>query len=178
VMADGSRLPLAENIEFVAAAVGIASKHGGAVEAELGGIEGDEDVARAVAAGRLTDPLEAAQLVNETRASCLAVSIGNVHGYYREPAALHLEVLDAVQEQVSVPLSLHGASGLSPSDVRRAIAGGVRKINVNTELREAYFESTLRSSAAMREGARLADLHDAQTAAIEVVARAKLELYG
>jgi ketose-bisphosphate aldolase len=178
VMADGSRLPLETNIELVAAAVRIAARHGGSVEAELGGIEGDEDVARATVAGRLTDPVEAARLVRETGASCLAVSIGNVHGRYREPPTLRWDVLDAVRAQVPVPLSLHGASGLAANDIRRSIAGGVRKINVNTELRDAYLDATAQSLPEARSGARLADLHEAQADAVEAVTRAKLDLYG
>lgn len=178
VMADGSHLPLDENIAFVAAAAEIAVQHGGGVEAELGGIEGDEDVAKAVSAGRLTDPDEAEQLVRETGASCLAVSIGNVHGHYREPPALRWDVLDAVRRQIDVPISLHGTSGLPADDVRRAIAAGIRKLNVNTELREAYLAATAAALPGVRAGARLADLHDAQVAAVEAVAREKMELDG
>jgi len=177
VMADGSHLPLGENIAFVAAAADIAVQHGGGVEAELGGIEGDEDVARAVSGGRLTDPDEAQQLVRETGAGCLAVSIGNVHGHYREPPALRWDILDAVLRQVDVPVSLHGASGLPLDDVRRAISAGVRKVNLNTELREAYLVATADALPGVRAGARLADLHDAQVAAVEAVARQKLELH-
>jgi ketose-bisphosphate aldolase len=178
VMADGSHLALDQNIAFVAAAVGIAARHGGGVEAELGGIEGNEDVAQAVASGRLTDPHEAARLVGETGAACLAVSIGNVHGHYREPPALRWDVLDAVRGRIDVPISLHGASGLPADDVRRVVAAGVRKVNVNTELREAYLEATARSLPEARTGARLADLHDAQIGAVEAVAREKIALHG
>jgi tagatose 1,6-diphosphate aldolase GatY/KbaY len=178
VMADGSHLPLSENVAYVTAAVEIAAGYGGGVEAELGGIQGNEDVADAVAAGRLTDPDEAERLVRESGASCLAVSIGNVHGHYRDPPALHWDVLEAVLQRVDLPISLHGASGLSPRDVRRAVAAGVRKVNVNTELREAYLEATAAALSRVRPGARLAELHDAQVAAVEAVARAQMELHG
>lgn len=178
VMADGSHLVLAENIAFVTAAAEIAARHGGGVEAELGGIEGNEDVAEAVAAGRLTDPGEAARLVGESGAACLAVSIGNVHGHYREPPTLRFDVLEAVRGRTDVPLSLHGASGLPADDVRQAVASGVRKVNVNTELREAYLEATARSLPDARSGAKLADVHDAQIAAVAAVAREKIALHG
>lgn len=177
VMADGSHLPLSENVAYVAAAVEIAASYGGGVEAELGGIQGSEDIAEAVAAGRLTDPEEAEALVRETGASCLAVSIGNVHGHYREPPRLHWDVLDAVRRRVDIPISLHGASGLAPDDVRRAVAAGVRKVNVNTELREAYLAATADALPGVRTGARLAELHDAQVAAVEAVARLQMELH-
>jgi ketose-bisphosphate aldolase len=178
VMADGSHLALAENIAFVAAAVAIAMRHGGGVEAELGGIEGNEDVAEAVEAGRLTDPDEATRLVTESGAACLAVSIGNVHGLYREPPALRWDVLAAVRSRIEIPISLHGASGLSPDDVRRAVAAGAGKINVNAELREAYLEATARVLPEARTGSRLAELHDAQVAAVEAVTREKIALHG
>lgn len=178
VMADGSHLALDENIAFVAAAAEIAAQNGGGVEAELGRIEGNEEVAEVVASGRLTDPDEAARLVGETGVSCLAVSIGNVHGHYREAPALRWDVLDAVRRRIDVPISLHGASGLPAEDVRRAVVAGVRKLNVNTELREAYLEATARSLPGVRTGARLAELHDAQICAVEAVARERIALHG
>jgi tagatose 1,6-diphosphate aldolase GatY/KbaY len=83
VLADGSHLPFEENVALVAAAAAY-----GEVEAELAGIAGDEDVATAREAGARTDPELAARLVERTGAACLAVSIGNVHGVYREPPRL------------------------------------------------------------------------------------------
>jgi fructose/tagatose bisphosphate aldolase len=164
-------------VAFVTAAVEIAAGCGGGVEAELGGIQGSEDIAEAVAAGRLTDPGEAETLVRESGASCLAVSIGNVHGHYRKPPSLHWAVLDAVRHRVDIPISLHGASGLSHGDVRRAVAAGVRKVNVNTQLREAYLDATAEALPRVRPGARLADLHRTQVAAVEAVARAQMEMH-
>src|SRR5207244_4853159 len=105
-MADGSHLELDANVELVRAAASA-----GEVEAELGGIAGDEDVARAVAAGALTDPDQAAAFAERSGAACLAVSIGNVHGTYSEPPALDWERLAAIRPRVELPLSLHGASG-------------------------------------------------------------------
>lgn len=175
-MADGSRLPLEENVALVRAAVEAAERHGAAVEAELGRIEGDEDVAAAAAARRLTDPDEAASFVARTGAACLAVSIGNVHGRYAHPPDLDWSRLDAVRRHVDVPLSLHGASGLGAEDVERAIANGIRKVNYNTELRERYLEVTEAFVADARNGARVLELHSAQTAAVAAVVAEKLAL--
>jgi ketose-bisphosphate aldolase len=172
VMADGSRLPYEENVAFVRAAA-----RGGSVEAELGGIEGDEDVAAAVAAGALTDPDEAADFVSATGAACLAVSIGNVHGTYREPPRLDWPRLAAIRERVPVPLSLHGASGLSDDDLRRAIERGVAKVNVNTELRERYLDATAERLEAVRAGARVLELNAAQADAVAGAAAAKLAAF-
>jgi tagatose 1,6-diphosphate aldolase GatY/KbaY len=173
VMADGSRHDLEANVALVGEASAL-----GAVEAELGGIEGDEDVAAAAAAGALTDPDEAARFAGRSGADCLAVSIGNVHGAYREPPALDWPRLEEIRRRVEIPLSLHGASGLPDDDVRRAIALGVAKVNVNTELRERYLETTAERLDAVRDGARVLELNRAQADAIAELARAKIVMLG
>ncbi len=177
VMADGSRLPLSENVEFVRAAVALGEDVGGQVEAEHGGIEGDEDVAAAVAAGALTEPAEVAEFVERSGAACLAVSIGNVHGKYREPPSLDWARLDAIREATAAPLSLHGASGLADADLKRAIATGIRKVNVNTELRDRYLAVTAERLDAVVDGARVLELNRAQAVAVAQVAGAKLDVY-
>ncbi|MGH3025931.1 MAG: class II fructose-bisphosphate aldolase [Gaiellaceae bacterium] len=177
VMADGSRLSLDENTALVREAVTIASQFGAAVEAELGRIEGDEDLAIAAETGKLTDPAEAARFVAETGASCLAVSIGNSHGRYISPPSLDWERLRALRDDVSVPLSLHGASGLSMMELRRAIDFGITKVNVNTELRDAYLRATEVTLPAAIATAAVTDLHRSQTAAVAEAVAGKLDLY-
>ncbi len=174
VMADGSALPYESNVEFVRRAVELAHAHGAAVEAELGAIVGDEDVAVAVTAGALTEPSQAVEFIAATRADCLAVSIGNVHGVYRDPPALDWDRLDSIHAGLQVPLSLHGASGIPDKMLRRAIAGGIAKINVNLELRTAYLEATDRELPNVLEESRLAALHAAQIGAVRDVVEAKL----
>jgi tagatose 1,6-diphosphate aldolase GatY/KbaY len=178
VMADGSALPDEENGALVRAAVAHARRAGGHVEAELGRVEGGEDVAAAAAAGALTDPGAAAGFVARTGAACLAVSIGNVHGRYAQPPRLDWERLAAIRERVDVPLSLHGTSGLPDADVRRAVELGAAKLNVNTELREAYLAATARQLGRVREGADVLALHEAQADAVAAAAAAKLALCG
>lgn len=176
VMADGSRLSLKDNVEFVRAAAAAGAPHGGEVEAELGGIEGDEDIAAAAAAaGALTDPEEAAAFVAQTGPACLAVSVGNIHGVYRWPPRLDWERLRVIRERVPGPLSLHGASGLPDGNVRRAIALGITKVNANTELRERYLDATAARIASVRDGARLLELNLVQAEAVADVVRAKLD---
>ena len=140
VMADGSKLSFEENVELVGAAVRLAGRFGAGVEAELGRIEGDEEIARAAAAGKLTDPGEALAFVSRTGPSCLAVSIGNAHGRYAEAPELDLERLARVDTAVEIPLSLHGASGLPDARVLASVRRGIRKVNVNAELRDRYFD--------------------------------------
>jgi tagatose 1,6-diphosphate aldolase GatY/KbaY len=178
VLADGSRLPLDDNAALVLSAVAVAKENGGEVECELGGIAGDEDVAAAVAAGALTDPDEAVTLAERTGAACLAVSVGNVHGAYRDPPQLDWARLEAISRQVAVPLSLHGASGLPDADVRRAIELGVAKVNVNTELRERYLETTADRLEAARSGARVLELNAAQIDAVAEAVQSRLAVFG
>jgi len=175
VMADGSKLPFEDNIALVREAVALGASHGGEVEAELDSIAGDEDIAVAVAAGALTDPAEARAFVDRTGAACLAVSIGNVHGTYREPPELDWSRLEAIRAEVTARLSLHGASGLPGANLRRAIALGVSKVNVNTELRERYLAATAEHLGSAREGANLFGLNSAQAEATAVVVAAKLD---
>ena len=177
VMADGSALAYEQNAQFVASAVELARAYGASVEAELGGIAGDEDVAEAVAAGALTDPAEALDFVGRTAADCLAVSIGNVHGSYREPPRLDWARLDAIRAQLGTPLSLHGASGIPDELIRRAIAAGIAKININTELRQAYLAAIEGMIGSVLAGSRLNALHTAQMSAVEGVIAAKLRAF-
>jgi ketose-bisphosphate aldolase len=178
VMADGSQLPLDENAAFVRAAVELAEPHGASVEAELGRVAGDEEIAAAVARGALTDPAQAESYVRDTGAACLAVSIGNVHGRYRQPPSLDWERLDRIRAAVPVPLTLHGASGIPGNDIRQAVLAGIVKINVNTELRDRFFEVLLARSPALQEGAQLLRLTEELSEALAQVVEYKLRLFG
>jgi tagatose 1,6-diphosphate aldolase GatY/KbaY len=176
VMADGSRLSFAENVEFVQAAVALARRAGAAVEAELGAIAGNEDEARATGVGGLTDPAEAAAFAQQSGCDCLAVSIGNVHGRYERPPRLDFDRLERLAG-IAVPLALHGASGIPPGQVRQAIELGIGKVNVNTELRDAYLAATVELAASVAGGANLLALHEAQRAAVRRVMDEKLALF-
>jgi tagatose 1,6-diphosphate aldolase GatY/KbaY len=174
VMADGSRLPLEENSAFVSAAVRIARSRGVGVEAELGHIEGGEDIAIATKAGALTEPEDAHGFVEGCQPDCLAVSIGNVHGDYAEPPQLDWVRLTAIRSRVKVPLSLHGASGLPRSDVLEAVRGGIAKVNVNAELRRHAFHELNEHLSDLNAGYRMLDLHGLLADAATAVARETL----
>jgi tagatose 1,6-diphosphate aldolase GatY/KbaY len=177
VMADGSRLSFEQNIAFVREATAIAQRYGGYIEAELGRIEGDEDIATAAQAGAFTDPEQAAIFVEQALPSCLAVSIGNVHGVYHHPPALDWERLERIRAHTAAPLSLHGASGLSNEDLWRAITHGIAKINVNTEMRSRYFQVAAEQLPQMARGSRLLELQLVLTEALAQVAGAKVDVY-
>jgi len=177
VMADGSKLPFEENVELVRRAQSSAERFGGAVEAELGHVAGGEDVAVATMAEGLTDPADAVRFTELTGVALLAVSIGNVHGKYVGEPQLEFELLGRLEQALEVPLSLHGASGLPDADVQRAVGLGVRKINANTELREAYLAATRSALPAAEEGLRVMDLHAAQTAAVRQLVAEKIGVF-
>jgi ketose-bisphosphate aldolase len=178
VMADGSRSPFDENVALVQEARRSAERFGAAVEAELGHVTGGEDVAVATEAGGLTDPEEARRFAAATGVACLAVSIGNVHGTYAGPPSLDWDRLDEIEAAVDVPLSLHGASGLADADLQRAVAAGVRKINANTELRDAYLSATRDRLDEALDGLRVISLHEAQTAAVQELVDRKIAAFG
>jgi ketose-bisphosphate aldolase len=139
VMVDGSKLPFEANVALTKEAVLLAHKSGAWIEAELGGLFGNEDRSGDGEAGEpMTDPEEAARFVEETGVDALAIAIGNVHGFVPYEVDLDLERLVEIRKLVTVPLVLHGASGLPEGQIEEAIALGVAKINVNAELRRAF----------------------------------------
>jgi len=175
VMADGSDLDDAANIAFTRQMTHIAHAQGAAIEAEIGKISGTEDgLTVAAMEARMTDPVQAADFVAHTGVDMLAVCIGNVHGPYPSEPKLDFSRLERIREAVTVPLVLHGASGLPYDAIRRCIQLGVCKFNVNTEIRQAYVQA-LREAPA---GADLLDLMQAAIAAMTAVIRRKMQLFG
>ena len=177
-MADGSHLPYEENLAFTSALAELAHARGAAVEAELGRLAGSEDgLTVPEYAAKLTDPDQAADFVARTGVDTLAVCIGNVHGHYRGTPQLDFARLERLRWTVPIPLVLHGASGLPAPLVRRAIELGVCKLNVNTEVRDAYLFA-LSDGLAAGERPDLLELLQAVTAAMQAVVAAKLRLFG
>jgi tagatose 1,6-diphosphate aldolase GatY/KbaY len=178
IMADGSHLEYAANIAFTHTMAELAHARGVAVEAELGRLSGAEDgLTVEEYAAKLTDPLQAADFVERTDPDMLAVCIGNVHGHYPGEPRLDFERLAAIRRAVPVPLVLHGASGLPPAQISQAIALGVRKLNVNTEVREAYLEA-LKLALDAPKPPDLIDLMRGVVAAMQAVVAEKLRLFG
>jgi len=149
VMADGSSLEFDRNVIFTRQCVKNVHSVGGFVEGELGRLSGTEDgLTIPEYEARYTNPEQAYEFCIETGLDALAICIGNVHGKYLREPELDFGRLSSIRDAVSVPLVLHGGSGLPESMVRRSIELGVRKLNVNTELRNAYLGS-LRDSLSL-----------------------------
>lgn len=139
VMIDASKLPLEENIALVQRVVEVAHAVGVSVEAELGRIGGTEDnVSVSDREAFFTDPEEAETFVRATGVDTLAVAIGTAHGPYKGEPRLDFDRLDKIRARVGIPIVLHGSSGVPDEAIRRAVLGGVRKINIDTDLRQGF----------------------------------------
>ncbi|HEY1074352.1 MAG TPA: class II fructose-bisphosphate aldolase [Patescibacteria group bacterium] len=139
IMFDGSHLPYEENVRWTKEMVDRAHRKGISVEAELGRVGGVEDDISAEEG--LTDPGMAVEFIRATHCDALAVGIGNNHGKPKPGEKLHLDQLEHIAAAVSLPLVLHGASGTPEDDIRQAIALGITKINIDTDLRIAFSEA-------------------------------------
>lgn len=175
VMVDGSQLSMEENVAFTRAAVQHAHRRGAWVEAELVGIAGSEDVSTDARPQKMTDPKDASAFVAATGVDALAVAVGNVHGFTSVPPEINLDRLEEIQAAVSVPLVLHGASGLASEVLLACVERGVAKVNVNAELRRAYLDALEPRVAAAREASDLANLLDAARTAVADRAREIVE---
>lgn len=137
IMIDGSHNVFEENIAVTKAVADACRPSGVPVEAELGKVGGKEDDLEG-GAGGYTVPSEAAEFVERTGVSSLAVAIGTAHGVYVGEPRLDLDRLSEIRRVVSIPLVLHGASGLTDEAVQESIKRGICKVNFATELRIAY----------------------------------------
>lgn len=149
VMFSDDDLSPSQRVETIRAIAVEAHARGAAVEAEieaLVGVAGDGDARCGASDARLTDPVEARAFVAATGVDALAVNVGQIHWHGRRAARLDLERLRRLRA-LSVPLVLHGGSSIDAADVRGAIELGVRKINVGSRLKQAYFNA-LRAACA------------------------------
>jgi fructose-bisphosphate aldolase, class II len=131
VMYDGSHYELEENIHNTKEIVSLAGQYGATVEAEIGRVGGSEDGSEDIEI-LLTSTEEAKRFADETKVDALAIAIGNAHGMYKGDPNLRLDRLAEINEQVEIPLVLHGGSGISAEDFQKSIQSGIRKINVAT----------------------------------------------
>jgi tagatose 1,6-diphosphate aldolase GatY/KbaY len=139
IMIDGSKLAYDENIELSKSVVQFSAKAGVEVEAELGTVGGKEDNHEVTGKDILyTNPLQAVEFVEKSGIQSLAIAIGSAHGFYKGIPKLDFERLKEIQMAVTIPLVLHGASGIPDEMVRHSIELGICKVNYATELRAAF----------------------------------------
>lgn len=179
VMIDGSKLPLQENIALTRRVLEVARACGVSVEAELGKIGGTEDdISVSERDALFTDPGEADEFVRETGVGSLAVAIGTAHGQYKGVPELDFARLEKIIALVKIPIVLHGSSGVPDEAVRKAISLGVCKVNIDTNIREAFVAAARK---VLEENLREIDprkmLGPAREAATEVI-RDKIRIFG
>ena len=141
VMFDGSKYPIEENIEKTKDIIRRAKELGCSVEAEVGASGGEED--GVTGNGEVADPQEC-KMIADLGVDMLAAGIGNIHGVYPPNwKGLNLDVLADIQKLTgTMPLVLHGGTGIPDEMVKEAISLGVSKINVNTECQIVFAEAT------------------------------------
>ena len=181
IMFDGSHYPIEENIEKTKELIRIAGEKGISVEAEVGAIGGEED--GVVDSGEVADPNEC-KMIADLGVDMLAAGIGNIHGKY--PAnwkGLSFDVLAKIQELTgTMPLVLHGGTGIPADMIKTAISLGVSKINVNTECQLAFAEATRKYVEAGKDlegkGFDPRKLLAPGFEAIKATVKEKMELFG
>lgn len=181
IMFDGSHYPIEENVEKTKELVKICAEKGMSLEAEVGAIGGEED--GVIGMGECADPNECKQIA-DLGVTMLAAGIGNIHGKY--PAnwpGLSFTTLEAVKEKVgSMPLVLHGGTGIPADMIKKAISLGVAKINVNTECQLAFADATRKYIEAGKDlegkGYDPRKLLKPGAEAIMATVKEKIELFG
>lgn len=139
IMFDRSSAPLEENIAQTREIVKIAHSVGVGVEGEIGNIGGEAvgvaaPIPHAADESSFTKPEDAIRFYEETGVDALAISVGNVHGTYKGEPKLDFERIDKINKAIPIPLVLHGGSGISDNDFRKAVSLGISKINFYTEM--------------------------------------------
>ena len=138
VMFDGDGLSFDENISITKRLCETAHSVGVCMEAEVGEVPKPDGKEYDEAAIELTQPDEAVQFAEATGIDTLAVALGSVHGLKTKTISLDLDRLAAIRDRVSIPLVLHGSSGVSDQDIKKGVAMGVCKVNVATQLSQAF----------------------------------------
>ncbi len=181
IMFDGSHYPIEENVAKTTELVELAHKNGMSIEAEVGSIGGEED--GVVGMGECADPNECKRIA-DLGIDMLAAGIGNIHGKYPENwQGLSFETLDAIQQLTgTMPLVLHGGTGIPEDMIKKAISLGVAKINVNTECQLSFADATRKYIEAGKDlegkGFDPRKLLAPGAEAIKATVKEKMELFG
>lgn len=180
VMFDASAKPYAENIAETAEVTKIAHAFGATIEGEIGHVGsaavGDDQN------GQYTTVEEAVDFQTKTGVDALAVAVGTAHGVYKSKPKLQLERIAELRQAVNAPLVLHGGSGLTDDDFRNAIARGIAKLNIHTDMVIAGMKA-MREQCACHDAAKPAtwdylDTRKAKVEAIKACILNKMSLFG
>ena len=163
VMIDASKYPLDKNISITKEVVDYAKKHNVTVEAEIGQVGSSDSEKNSGIV--YADVMESIKFVSETGIDFLAPALGSVHGLYKGEPKLNFERMKEISVKTSLPLVLHGGTGIYDEQIKKAIECGICKINFNTELQIAW-------SNALREKMKSDDAYDPR----KIIKMGELEL--
>lgn len=139
IMIDGSKDDFESNVAISQRVAEMAHAMGIPVEGELGTVGGKEDGHEVKDSEKAyTDPGQAGEFAERTGVDSLAVGIGNAHGFYKGAPKLRFDILEQTRKAVTIPIVLHGASGIPDEDIKKATGLGICKVNFATELRDAF----------------------------------------
>lgn len=139
VMIDASKHELDENIRITKQVVDYAHERGASVEAEVGHIGGTEDNITSTSTNATLE--DCLTLYNNTNIDSLAPALGSVHGFYKGEPNLDFETMETINNNLPIPLVLHGGTGIPNDKIEKAISCGISKININTDLQVVWTNS-------------------------------------
>ncbi|HEY3366991.1 MAG TPA: class II fructose-bisphosphate aldolase [Symbiobacteriaceae bacterium] len=177
VMIDGSEGSYEENVALTRKVVEAGRAAGVSVEAEIGHVGGVED-GQGTEHGWLTDPADAERFYKDVDMDYLATAFGTAHGFYKEEPKLDLERISEIARRVPIPLVMHGGSGVPDALVKAAIARGICKVNVATELKDAWSRAVRQFLAAHPDEMDPRPILAPARTAVQEVVRAKIRLCG
>lgn len=184
VMFDGSHFPIDENISLTREIVKIAKSVGVSVEGEIGYIGGEAIGEASTREGNVanrdffTKVDEAVRFHRETGVDALAIAIGNVHGFYKGAPELDFERLSQIRDAIPIPLVLHGGSGISDKDFKKAISLGICKINYYTQISVAAVEKIKEYLKQYPEASSFPDLIARGMEGLKNEVKARIEVFG
>ena len=180
IMYDCSTDSYEENVRKVKEMAQIAHSYGATIEGELGHVGDNEGSAEGSnhledPSVYFTDPKLAKDFVEKTGVDALAIAVGNAHGAYKLPPKLDFERIRTIANTVDVPLVLHGGSGLTDDDFRKAIKEGISKVNIFTDINVAAVEAEFKKFSSMDKG--IIDLIPAAVEAVKQETMKKMKLF-
>lgn len=179
IMYDCSTDSYEDNVRKVKEMADIAHSYGATIEGELGHVGDNPDSAEGSShinsADFYTDPKMAKDFVDKTGVDALAIAVGTAHGAYKLPPKLDFERIHTIANTVDVPLVLHGGSGLTDNDFKRAIQEGISKINIFTDINVAAVEAEFCKFETMNKG--IIDLIPAAVEAVKQETLKKMMLF-
>ena len=180
IMYDCSTDSYEDNVRKVKEMADIAHSYGATIEGELGHVGDNEGSAEGSdhledPSKYFTDPKLAKDFVEKTGVDALAIAVGNAHGAYKLPPKLDFERIRTIANTVDVPLVLHGGSGLTDDDFRKAIKEGISKVNIFTDINVAAVEAEFKKFSTMDKG--IIDLIPAAVEAVKQESMKKMKLF-